>query len=127
MAGGAMAGVGGPAAAKFIIDMREKFKSGVGNSTSNFEAKGDFYAKLGIEGSAGGSLIWTSQPGKNIVIEQGEEEGDDLGEGKQRTSYTKGELTGKVGLTLEAGANIEGRLFKISVRAGIGIGVSGAT
>ena len=127
MAGGATAGVGGPAAAKFIIDMREKFKSGVGNSTSNFEAKGDFYAKLGIEGSAGGSLIWTSQPGKNIVIEQGEEEGDDLGEGKQRTSYTKGELTGKVGLTLEAGANIEGRLFKISVRAGIGIGVSGAT
>ena len=36
-------------------------------------------------------------------------------------------MTGKVGLTLEAGANIEGRLFKISVRAGIGIGVSGAT
>lgn len=36
-------------------------------------------------------------------------------------------MTCKVGFTLEAGANIEGRLFKISVRAGIGIGVSGAT
>ena len=126
MAGGATAGVGGPAAAKFIIDMREKFKTGVGSSTSNFEAKGDFYAKLGIEGSVGGSLIWTSQPGKNIVIEQGEEEGDDLDENKKRSSYTKGEMKGQVGITLKAGAYAEGRLLKISVKAGIGIGVSGA-
>ena len=126
MAGGATAGVGGPAAAKFIIDMREKFKTGVGSSTSNFEAKGDFYAKLGIEGSVGGSLIWTSQPGKNIVIEQGEEEGDDLDENKKRSSYTKGEMKGQVGITLKAGAYAEGRLLKISVKAGIGIGISGA-
>lgn len=126
MAGAATAGVGGPAAAKFIIEMREKFKSGVGNSTSSYEAKGDFYAKLGIEGSVGGSLIWTSQPGKSIVIEQGEEEGDDLDENKKRSSYTKGEMKGQIGITLKAGAYAEGRLLKISVKAGIGIGVSGA-
>ena len=126
MAGGATAAVGGPAAAQFIIKMREKFKTGVGSSTSKAELKGDFYAKLGVEGSVGGSLIWTSQPGKNIVIEQGEEEDDDLDENKKRSSYTKGEMKGQVGITLKAGAYAEGRLLKISVKAGIGIGVSGA-
>jgi hypothetical protein len=125
MAGGATAAVGGPAAAKFIIEMREKFKTGVGSSKSAFEAKGDFHAKLTIIGDVGGSLIWTSNPGEKIVIEQGQEEGalDDSG---KRSTYTKGELVGKVGITLKAGAYAEGRLLKISVKAGISIGASGA-
>jgi hypothetical protein len=126
--------VGGPAAAKFIIEMREKFKTGVGSSKSAFEAKGDFHAKLKIIGDVGGSLIWTSNPGEKIVIEQGQEEGnekdiiesDDPKENGKRSTYTKGELVGKVGITLEAGAYAEGRLLKISVKAGISIGASGA-
>ncbi|MBQ0791223.1 MAG: hypothetical protein KBT81_01675, partial [Oleispira antarctica] len=126
MAGAATAGVGGPAAAKFIIEMREKFKSGAGSEKSVGEIKGDFYATLTIKGSVGGSLIWTSNPGEKIVIEQGEEDSDDLDENNKRVSYTKGELKGKVGITLEAGAYVEGRLLKISVKAGIGIGVSGS-
>ena len=134
MAGGATTAVGGPAAAKFIIEMREKFKAGVGSSKSSFEAKGDFFAKLTIKGSVGGSLIWTSNPGEQIVIEQGQEvgdekdviESDDPKENGKRSTYTKGELVGKVGITLEAGAYAEGRILKISVKAGIGIGVSGA-
>ena len=127
LAGGATTAVGGPAAAKFIIEMREKFSKGVGDSNSAGELKGDFYAKLTIKGSAAGSLIWTSKPGETTVIEQGIEESNELDEDNKRVSYTKGELKGQVGITLEAGAHIEGRLFKISVRAGIGIGVSGAT
>jgi hypothetical protein len=134
MAGGATTAVGGPAAAKFIIEMREKFKTGVGSSKSAFEAKGDFHAKLKIIGDVGGSLIWTSNPGEKIVIEQGQEEGnekdiiesDDPKENGKRSTYTKGELVGKVGITLEAGAYAEGRLLKISVKAGISIGASGA-
>jgi hypothetical protein len=126
MAGGATAAMGGPVAAKFIIEMREKFKAGAGSEKSVGEIKGDFYATLTIKGSVGGSLIWTSNPGEQIVIEQGEEDGDDLDENNKRVSYTKGELVGKVGITLEAGAYVEGRLLKISVKAGIGIGVSGS-
>jgi len=126
MAGGATTAVGGPAAATFIIEMRKKFKTGVGSSKSSFEAKGDFYATLGIEGSVGGSLVWTSNPGEKIVIEQGEEEGDELDENEKRTTYTKGEMQGKVGITLKAGAHAEARVLKISVKAGIAIGISGA-
>lgn len=127
LAGGATTAVGGPAAAKFIIEMRKKFSTGIGGENSTAELKGDFYAKLTIKGSAGGSLIWNSKPGEKTVIEQGIEESDQLDEENKRISYTKGELTGKVGITIEAGAHIEGRLFKISVKAGIGIGASGAT
>jgi hypothetical protein len=87
------------------------------------DIQGDFYATLTIKGSIGGSLIWTSNPGEKIVIEQGVEDRDDFDENNKRVSYTKGELQGKVGITLEAGAYVEGRLLKISVKAGIGIGV----
>jgi hypothetical protein len=90
------------------------------------DIQGDFYATLTIKGSVGGSLIWISNPGEKIVIEQGVEDSDDLDENNKRVSYTKGELQGKVGITLEAGAYVEGRLLKISVKAGIGIGVSGS-
>ena len=127
LAGGATTAVGGPAAAKFIIEMRKKFSTGIGDENSTAELKGDFYAKLTIKGSAGGSLIWNSKPGEKTAIEQGIEESDELDEENKRISYTKGELTGKVGITIEAGAHIEGRLFKISVKAGVGIGASGAT
>mgnify|MGYP007087009700 FL=1 len=125
MAGGATAALGGPVAAKFIIEMREKFSTGVGGENSIGEFKGDFYAKFIVKGSAEGSLIWTSKPGEDVVIEQGVEDSEDLDEDGNRISYTKGELQGKVGIVLEAGAYIEGRLLKISVKAGIGIGVSG--
>jgi hypothetical protein len=126
MAGGATAALGGPIAAKFIIEMREKFSTGVGDDNSVGAIKGDFYAKFIVKGSAEGSLIWTSKPGGNVVIEQGVEDSEDLDEDGNRISYTKGELQGKVGITLEAGAYVEGRLLKISVKAGIGIGVSGS-
>jgi hypothetical protein len=44
------------------------------------DIQGDFYATLTIKGSIGGSLIWTSNPGEKIVIEQGVEDRDDFDE-----------------------------------------------